>query len=88
MVFQMCDFSCVSPPHAHFVFKSIHACVLYNILCFVVAGSGKTAAFLVPVLSQIYASGPIQLNGTSTNNKVKLCLPIVMLRKCIIIKNH
>jgi len=28
-------------------------------------GSGKTAAFLVPVLSQIYSSGPITGNGTT-----------------------
>jgi hypothetical protein len=28
-------------------------------------GSGKTAAFLVPILTQIYAQGPTTPNGTA-----------------------
>ena len=36
-------------------------------------GSGKTAAFLVPILNHIYESGPAQLMGGSAYGRRKQC---------------
>lgn len=43
--------------------KAFYRCIYYNHFFFLtyaisVSGSGKTAAFLLPVLSQIYTDGP------------------------------
>lgn len=46
--FNMC-------PEQHCVSES---CGFHVILIFPLSGSGKTAAFLLPVLSQIYTDGP------------------------------
>ena len=36
-----------------------------------VVGSGKTAAFLLPILSQIYATGPVSTTVSSQGNAVR-----------------
>lgn len=47
-----------------------HTCV-----CFILSGSGKTAAFLLPVLSQIYTDGPGEaLQATKASAQVTIHL--------------
>lgn len=44
-------------------------------VCFILSGSGKTAAFLLPVLSQIYTDGPGEaLQATKASTQVTIHL--------------
>ncbi len=50
-------------------------------VCFVLSGSGKTAAFLLPVLSQIYSDGPGEaLQATKASAQVTIYL--LLARSC------
>lgn len=49
------------------------SCGIHVVLVFPLSGSGKTAAFLLPVLSQIYTDGPGEaLQAAKTNVQVSL----------------
>ncbi len=50
-----------------------------------VAGSGKTAAFLVPILSQIYAAGPPNIAEDKDSVSLKIEAEVTIKALCLLL---